>query len=49
MKTSQMMTMLENDSENDIKTVWNAKALLGFSHPVSIEEGTGSMLNKITI
>ncbi len=34
---------------DDIETVWNAKTLLGFSHPVSIEEGTGSMLIKITI
>jgi len=29
---------------NDILTVWSAKTLLGYSHPVSIEEGTGCMV-----
>jgi len=38
---------IDNVTVDDIKTVWEAKTLLGYSHPVSIEEGTGMMLPKI--
>lgn len=31
-------------AESDIRTVWKAKTKLGYTHPISIEEGTGSIL-----
>ncbi len=31
---------------DDIKTVWKAKTILGYSHPDSIEEGTGTLVKK---
>lgn len=33
-----------NIAESDIRTVWQAKTKLGYTHPISIEEGTGSIL-----
>lgn len=31
---------------DDIKTVWKSKIALGYSTPVSVDEGTGSMIGK---
>jgi hypothetical protein len=31
---------------DDIKTVWKAKSFLGYSTPISTEEGTGSLVIK---
>ncbi len=32
---------------DEIKTVWQAKTFLGYSTPVSIEEGTGCLVKEI--
>lgn len=32
---------------DDIKTVWKLKTLLGERTPISVEEGTGSLIRKI--
>jgi len=29
---------------NDIQVVWKAKTKLGYTHPISLMDGTGSML-----
>jgi hypothetical protein len=36
-------------TSDDIQTVWKAKTKLGYSNPVSIEQGTGSMLPQIKV
>jgi len=33
-------------SADDIKTVWEAKTILGYSNPVIVEEGTGILLPR---
>jgi hypothetical protein len=33
---------------DDVQTVWRAKTKLGYSNPISIEQGTGTLLPKRT-
>lgn len=31
---------------DDIKSIWKAKTFLGYSNPVSLDEGTGGLVRK---